>query len=334
MPGRLTGDFMNMVSKVLTAGLLPVFLPVSISGIFSVLLKQPSDTIKINKMKLTIKYLNLSVLIIFNLVIFQKLSAQNFRETIDFADDQFKSGNLTVALKSYQRALFFSDGRDNQYLFRQIAEISYYNNDYETAQKYFGLAYDQSDNDSLKTELLFNKASCQILNKNFQPALIDLYSVNDTSGIIQKRLNFYFATCYFGLEDFKEARTYFETCVEPQYRKEVSDLLSEKKLLLPSPKKARIMSMILPGLGQIYCGDFKSGLNSLLLTSGLVALGINISINYRPIDGLLAVMPWYQRYYTGGYGKAQEIAVIKRQHNRNEVYTKILKLIAENSTNK
>jgi len=81
-------------------------------------------------MKLIIKYLNLSVLIVFSLVIFQKLPAQNFEETIDFADNQLKSGNLTTALKTYQRALFFSEGRDNLYLFRQIAEISYFKNDY------------------------------------------------------------------------------------------------------------------------------------------------------------------------------------------------------------
>jgi tetratricopeptide (TPR) repeat protein len=283
-------------------------------------------------MKLIIRYLNLSVLIVFNLAAFQELPAQNFEETIDFADSQFKSGNFTTALKTYQRALFFSDGRDNLYLFRQIAEISYFNNDYESAQKYYGLAYNQSDNDSLKTELLFSKAYCQILNKNFQLALIDLFSVNDTSAIIQKRLNFYFATCYFGLEEFSQAKTYFRFCVSVKDSTELTELFKRRNLFSPSPDKARIMSMIIPGLGQSYSGDIKSGLNSLLLTSGLIALGINIGIRYSPVDAIFAILPWYQRYYTGGYGKAEEIAERKRQHKRNDVYNKILKLIAENST--
>lgn len=282
-------------------------------------------------MKLIIKYLNLSVLIVFSLVIFQKLPAQNFEETIDFAGNQLKSGNLTTALKTYQRALFFSEGRDNLYLFRQIAEISYFKNDYETAQKYFGLAYNQSDNDSLKTELLFNKASCNMLNKNYQFAIIDLLSVEDSSKIVQKRLNFYLGTCYFGLENFFNAQKYFESCVEIKDKKELSDLFSDKKLLSPSPKKARIMSMILPGLGQTYSGDIKSGINSLLLTSGLIALGINITLRYHPIDAIITILPWYQRYYTGGYGKAEEIARKKRNLKRNEVYTTILKLVSENS---
>jgi tetratricopeptide (TPR) repeat protein len=283
-------------------------------------------------MKLIIRYLILSVLIIFSQAAVQKLSAQNLEETIKFADNQFKNNELTTALKTYQRALFFSDGSQTLYLFRQIAAISYLVNDYETAQKYWGLAYNLAENDSLKTELLFNKASCQILNKNYQYALIDLFSVTDTSVMVEKRTNFYLGTCYFGLEDFSKARTYFELCVALKNRKEVDDLFSRKNLLSPSPKTARILSMITPGLGQAYSHDLKSGLNSLLLTSGLIALGINISIRYSPVDAIFAILPWYQRYYTGGFGKAGEIASRKRQLKRNEVYNKILKMIAENST--
>jgi tetratricopeptide (TPR) repeat protein len=281
-------------------------------------------------MKLIIKYLSLSILIVFNQLILQKLSAQNFEETLKFADYQFSSGKLTEASKTFQRALFFSEGRQNLYIFRKIAEISYLRMDYESAQKYYGLAYNLSDDESLKTELLFDKASCQILNKNYQNALIDLFSVNDTSDVIQRRLNFFLGTCYFGLEDFSRAEKYFESCTDLKDRKELAFLFSGKKLLSPSPKKARIMSMILPGLGQTYSGDIKSGLNSLFLTSGLIALGIKISISYSPIDAIFAILPWYQRYYTGGYGKAEDIARKRLEQKRNSTYTRILKLADRN----
>ena len=283
-------------------------------------------------MKSIIRYLILSVLIIFSQAAIHKLPAQNLDETIKFADNQFKNKELTIALKTYQRALFFSGGKETLYLFQQIAEISYLVNDYETAQKYFGLALDQADNDSLKTELLFNKASCQILNRNYQYALMDLFSVTDTSGKILKRLNFYLGTCYFGLEDFGKASNYFKSCVELKDREEIDNLFSKRNLLSPSPKTARILSMIIPGLGQAYSHDLKSGLNSLLLTSGLIALGINISLKYSPVDAVFAIIPWYQRYYTGGFGKASEIASRKRQLNRNRVYTRVLKLTGDNST--
>jgi len=275
----------------------------------------------------------LSVLISFNWVSIQKLQAQNFEETVSFADNQLYSGNLTGAIKTFQRALFFSDGRNTLYIFRKIAEISYLNNDYETAQKYYGLAYNQADNDSLKTEFLFSKAGCQILDKNYQYALIDLFSVDDSSLYTQKRLNFYLGTCYFGLEDFTKAKEYFILSVEPDERNQVSELFSKKNLLLPSPKKARIFSMIIPGSGQIYAGNLKAGINSLALTSGLIVLAINIGIKYKPVDALFSVFPWYERYYTGGLGKAEEIAINKRQARRSSVYNKILTLASKNLEN-
>lgn len=281
-------------------------------------------------MRLIPGYLKLSILIIFSLLLLGRLPAQNFEETIKFADDEFNSGNLTTALKSYQRALFFSEGRENLHLFMQIAEISYLAQNYESAQKYFGLAYDQSGDDNLKTELLFKKASSQMLNKNFQFAIIDLLSVNDTDRVVQKRLNFYLGTCYFGLEDFSKSRSFFDYCVEPEDKKALADLFSDKKLLSPSPRKARIMSMILPGLGQTYSGDLKAGFNSLVLTSALIALGINISVKYQPVDAIITILPWYQRYYTGGFGKAEEIAAKRRNAKRNEVYASVVKLISEN----
>jgi tetratricopeptide (TPR) repeat protein len=279
------------------------------------------------------RYLILSVLISFNWVSVQKLQAQNFEETVSFADNQLYSGNLTGAIKTFQRALFFSDGRNTLYIFRKIAEISYLNNDYETAQKYYGLAYNQADNDSLKTEFLFSKAGCQILDKNYQYALIDLFSVDDSSLYTQKRLNFYLGTCYFGLEDFTKAEEYFILSVEPDERNQVSELFSKKNLLLPSPKKARIFSMIIPGSGQIYAGNLKAGINSLALTSGLIVLAINIGIKYKPVDALFSVFPWYERYYTGGLGKAEEIAINKRQARRSSVYNKILTLASKNHEN-
>jgi len=273
-----------------------------------------------------INYLNLFVLIVFSFVSFQNIRSQSFEETMQYADDQFKNGNYPIALKSYQRALFFSDGRNNLHLYTQIADISYNNKDYENAQKYYGLAYNQSENDSLKTELLFNKAFCQILNKNYQFAIIDLLSVYDTTYLVQKRLNFYLGTCYFELEDFSKAENCFLLCVDASERDAVTELFSRKELQRPSPRSARIMSTIIPGLGQTYSGDLKSGLNSLLLTSGLIALGINISFRYHPIDAIVSILPWYQRYFTGGYNNAEEIAKQKRESNRKEIYRNILKL--------
>ena len=278
-------------------------------------------------MKLIIRYMKLSGLILISLFLFVKVPAQNFRETLKFAENQFNSGDLSTSLKTYQRALFFSEGEDNLYIFRQLAMISYIKEDFEGAQEYYGLAYNQAENDSLRDELLFLKATCQIINRQYQFAIIDLLSVNDSALSVKRRLNFYLGVCYFGLEDFTNAKSCFKYCVNDHDKQELEKLFSGRKLSSPSPNAARILSMIIPGSGQVYSGDMKAGVNSLLLTSGLIALGINISVKYQLIDAIATVLPWYQRYYMGGIGKAEEIAVSRRQARRNETYVAVLKLV-------
>ncbi len=273
----------------------------------------------------------MSILTVTSLLPVEYAGAQDFDATLKFADNQFRAGNFNEASKTYRRALFFSGDRENLYIISRIADISYYEKDYETAQQYYGLAYNMTDDDSLKTEFLFNKASSRILEGNFQMALIDLFALTDTGKTTQKRLYFYLATCYYGLQDFKKAQVYFSYCVRDTDKQSLSELFNSKKLYSPSPRKARILSMILPGLGQTYSGDIKSGLNSILLTSGIVVLGVRISVLYSPMDALIAVLPWYQRYYTGGYGKAEGIAEKKLAKHRGEIYQDILVLIGKNN---
>jgi tetratricopeptide (TPR) repeat protein len=188
-----------------------------------------------------------------------------------------------------------------------------------------------SEDNNRKTELLFNEASCRVLEGNYQMALIDLFSITDTGKTVQMRLDFYLGTCYYGLAEFEKAGKYFSLCVRETDKIALMQLFRDRKLNSPSPKKARILSMILPGLGQTYSGDIKSGLNSIVLTSGLIVLGIRISAIYSPMDAVIAVLPWYQRYYTGGYGKAEGIAEKKLAKNRSEIYREILGIVEKSN---
>jgi len=87
--------------------------------------------------------------------------------------------------------------------------------------------------------------------------------------------------------------------------------------------------MFLPGLGQVYSGNVTSGLNSLVLTSSFIAIGAGITLVYNPLDALVAILPWYQRYYTGGYNNAEVIAQNKIKKKRNVVYQEIVELVEE-----
>ena len=42
----------------------------------------------------------------------------------------------------------------------------------------------------------------------------------------------------------------------------------------------------------------------------------------------MSVMPWYERYFIGGYTSAGKITKDKREEKRNELYQKLITLIA------
>jgi hypothetical protein len=92
--------------------------------------------------------------------------------------------------------------------------------------------------------------------------------------------------------------------------------------------------MIFPGLGQFYTHNFKEGFNSFFLSIGLFSLGVYNSVTVDPLYGIISTLPWIQRYYEGGYHKAEKFAKIKRQNNRNKTYNRTIDLIQLNSSKK
>ena len=74
--------------------------------------------------------------------------------------------------------------------------------------------------------------------------------------------------------------------------------------------------MCLPGLGQFYAGDIKNGINSLVINALFVGLFTYSFVTISPIDAYFSVLPWFQRYYKGGYTKAGIIAEQKVKKRR------------------
>jgi len=90
-----------------------------------------------------------------------------------------------------------------------------------------------------------------------------------------------------------------------------------------------MMSIFLPGLGQTYGGDIGSGLNSVLLLSGIAAYSYHTMVTYRILDGILVLTSWFYRYYTGGHRKAYKIGDQKILVRRNSIYRQILTVVAQ-----
>jgi len=267
--------------------------------------------------------------------IFQGASAfgQNVEQLIHFADLKYEQAQYNLAAKEYQRALFFGTKDKVGPLNVSTGDCFFEMGDYTKAEKYYRFAFSLMKNDSIKSEVMLKKASCQLLNHQNQMAIFDLFNVNEKGNkTIKKKKYSLLGIAYFGLNDFDRSEEHFLVALSENSRKDINQLIGyfdSKKLHRPNPKLAYWLSVVLPGSGQFYSGDFKNGLNSLILSTGLAIMTYEMALSKSIIDALFTVFPWWQRYYMGGYNSAKHIAEVKRQENRAKMYSLIYSIVME-----
>jgi len=257
--------------------------------------------------------------------------AQTVGEARAFADSLYAAGHLDEALPVYQRSAFFNRPVADAEVLSRIADCFISGGDLEKALEFYDHSYFAQTNDSIKKEVLFRKAACYLKSHNYNFALMELLSLDDSlSSGFEKKRNFYLGMVWFGLEDFSKAGSYFEKSVtDPLGRQKIRVMFADTRpFYRPHPKLASWLSIFLPGAGQIYSGEIWSGVNSLLLTGFFVSLGFYVMTVTSPIDALFTALPWFQRYYQGGFQRAADFAKNKRAENRSRIFEQVLTVIA------
>jgi tetratricopeptide (TPR) repeat protein len=258
------------------------------------------------------------------------LFSQSIDQLKEYSDEQYEKGNFSIALKEFQRILLFDEEHQFNDIYDKIATIYYNIRDYNKAIEYYDFAWKAMQNDSIKNELTFRKILCYFQLKDYFLGLTELYDLPEQlSPYFERKKNLYFAICHFGLDDIYQSLQYFSQIVDSTGMTQIDSSFVqlnkvEKKY---DPDKLEMMSIILPGLGQAYAGDLKSGLNSILLLGGIVTYAYHTMLVYSILDGTLVLTSWFYRYYTGGHRKAYELGVEKIQEKRNETYLQVMDII-------
>jgi tetratricopeptide (TPR) repeat protein len=259
------------------------------------------------------------------------LPAQTVEETRAYADSLYLAGHFDEALPVYQRTAFFNrPGVDPEVLSR-IADCFISGGDLEKALEFYDHSYFAQTNDSIKKDVLFRKSACYLRSHNYNFALMELLSLEDSlSPGFEKKRNFYLGMTWFGLEDFGKAGNYFEKAAyDSTGQQKIREIFADRRhFYLPNPKLASWLSIIIPGAGQIYSGEIWSGINSLMLTGFFVGLGFYVVNVSSPVDALFTALPWFQRYYQGGFQRAADFAKNKRAKNRSRIFDEVLNVIA------
>ena len=274
--------------------------------------------------------LNLLFIVFFSGFFFT--NAQSLDEIKHYADEQYALGNYDLALKEYQRVFLFDRTHKYNDIFFKIARIFDQRQNYEKALMFYKLSAQAVSDDSLKNEMIFDKVKLKLKHKKFYPALADLFDLpSDLSPYFQSKLFLYEGIAYYGLGQYDKAENSFTNLLSPQGKDSLrlifNDLLHIRKKY--DPGKIETMSIFLPSLGQFYLGEWKEGLNSLILLTAIGYYAGYTAVQYTLFEGLIIYGTWFHRYYSGGYKKAKVLAIKRIQKEEALAYQQILRILRQ-----
>lgn len=256
------------------------------------------------------------------------------KQSWEFAHQQLEEGSFEQAALTLERIWFFDHDEQFPAVFEKLGEAHKRSENYDRAAHFYERAFHSAANDRLKAEMLLQKAICRLHQERNLEALSELYQIPEIDEIeFQKRQAFFTAIAAFGAERFDESEQQFKNWLLLDGRNNrnkidtIEQLFTKVRRIRTNPKTARILSMILPGSGQIYAGDWRNGVNSLLISGGLLFAFYSVGQSTTFYESLLVVFPWFHRYYKGGFEAAEKIAAQRRKDRQSQKYQEILRAL-------
>lgn len=237
-----------------------------------------------------------------------RLGAQTAEQCINIAREQIILGNDLAARQMFQRVLFFDRKTYGMECYQQLAELNLRTGNFGQSAFYFDLVFQNAKSDAEKNEALVQKAGALLLQEKYTEARREILSLKDESEEWKMRKLLYLGACFYGEKDFAASEKIFLQIVgdkSPSQRAEVKKHFKKaKKINRKKPKTAKVLSMVLPGAGQLYAGDYRNALNSFGLNALMAYWFIYTAQTFTFSDAILSTGSWVFRYYAGGYQRA------------------------------
>jgi tetratricopeptide (TPR) repeat protein len=244
---------------------------------------------------------------------------------LELAQKAYGAENYDLALYAYNQMAFESYPAIDPSIQLEIGRCYLAKGDFDQAGAFFDRSFFSSLLKSQQQEAILLKSRALIGQNNYPLALSELYSLDTTLLSHSSKASFYLfkGLCLYEMEQFEAAEAAFLALVSDSNQIQ-SIFASPKQFNRPSSTLALILSAIVPGSGQLYAKEYREAGNSFLINSVFVFYYLRIFNLYGPIDAFIAVLPWFQRYYVGGYNKASLLGYEKMLANRKLILAGIL----------
>ncbi len=271
------------------------------------------------------------------LLFFAAVTVSASDPALDLGDHLFALGDYDASITEYKRFLFFYADHP------QAGEVQFKIGLGYRAQEWWAeavgamiVAIQQTTETELQAERRTELAVTLIAGGAYDLALVELIKVDmySQSARLRQRARFLRGVSYLYQFKWEQARSVFEVYFDeiPSAARAAAeiDALFSEAINLPqkSERVARLLSTFLPGLGQTYVGDWKNGLNALLLNAVLGYITLNAAIERDYDDAFLSFFFLSYRYYAGNRYRAAEAAQTFNDRENRQHVDKILQTLA------
>lgn len=253
-------------------------------------------------------------------------------EALKVADGLLEQGHYDQAITEYKRFVFFNpEDEQISYAFYKMGLAYRAGRNWQPAIDAFKSSVRTANHAETADERRLVLATTLIASGNYSLARLELLRVMEFSEEASLRAKArYFdgiASLYMFDWDAVE-RAFGGFYSESSEVRQINPVLLEARQSHRSVGLARFLSTLLPGLGQVYAGDWRDGLNALAIN----ALGIGLLANaiyHKDYTDAALISSISMRYYMGNRYRA---GVDVRKHNESadrENAMKILNLVAQ-----
>ena len=263
---------------------------------------------------ITIKKISVFCLFLFTFALYaqDKSSIQ-----LDYANNLFKSQQYFDAITEYKRLLFFNSSNDYDFTVNmQIGQCYKAGALFDNAVKFFSIAEKNATNSDQKYSAKIQQVRVNILRKTTDRALDLLNDIEKSGLFVDKKdsINYWRGWTYMIADNWHKASESFGNIASNHDLKKLCDGVLNKKV---SVTFAKVISYILPGSGQIYTGNYFSGIMSLGYNILFGYLSINSFAENRIFDGIATGSLLWLRFYRGNIENAKNFAEEKNREIAN-----------------
>ncbi len=245
---------------------------------------------------------------------------------LDFGDHLFALKSYEAAITEYKRFLFFNADHPRASEAQFKIGLAYRAQEWwaEAAEAMIGAVQSTMETE-LRSERRVELAVTLIASGAYNLALVELIKVEmqSLSPQLRQRARFLRGVAYLYQFKWEQTRSVFQAYFDgiPGAAGAAAEIDTLFLAAINRPRKsertARLLSTLLPGLGQAYAEDWKSGLNALLLNGVLGYLTLDAAIERDYDDALLSFSFLFYRYYAGNrYRAAQAAQAFNERENR------------------